>query len=105
MVTIATTPVPCPLTRHQLSGEGRKRPHTLHTVHSDMEEACQSLEAQIAAIEEENRAALTEVQDVVGALSDLRHGRFAPSAGSEDLNEEVLATLKRLEAVCTDTAG
>jgi centromere-localized protein 2 len=47
---------------------------------------------------------LTEVQDVVGALSDLRHGRFAPSAGGEDLHEEVLGTLKRLEAVCANPA-
>jgi centromere-localized protein 2 len=48
---------------------------------------------------------LTEVQDAVGALSDLRHGRFAPSGGGEDLGEEVLATLKRLEAVCAKPIG
>jgi centromere-localized protein 2 len=48
---------------------------------------------------------VTEVQDVVGALSDLRSGRFAPSTGGEDLNEEVLATLRRLEAVCANPGG
>jgi centromere-localized protein 2 len=41
----------------------------------------------------------------VGALSDLRHGRFAQPASGEDLGEEVLATLKRLEAVCANPAG
>ncbi|KAF1942033.1 hypothetical protein EJ02DRAFT_454698 [Clathrospora elynae] len=89
----------------ELSGEGRKKPHTLQTVHFDIEEACQSLEAQITEIEDENRRALVEVQDVVGALSDLRTGRFAPSASGEDIGEEVLATLKRLEAVCANPAG
>ncbi|KAF3052693.1 hypothetical protein E8E11_006672 [Didymella keratinophila] len=83
----------------ELSGHGRKTPHTLQTVHSSIEDACQSLEAQIAEMEEENQRALAEVQEAVGALSDLRSGRFAQPASGEDLGEEVLATLKRLEAV------
>lgn len=56
-------------------------------------------------MEEENQRALAEVQEAVGALSDLRHGRFAQSASGEDIGEEVLATLKRLEAVCTNPTG
>ncbi len=56
-------------------------------------------------MEEENQRALAEVQEAVGALSDLRHGRFAQSASGEDIGEEVLATLKRLEAVCADSVG
>lgn len=70
-----------------------------------MEEACQSLESQIAEIEAENARALAEVKDVVGALSDLRQGRFAQPASGEDLGESVLSTLKRLEAVCENPAG
>lgn len=93
------------LTRPQFSGKGRKQPHTLATVHTSMEEACASLESQIAEIEEESASALTEVQEVIGALSDLRHGRFAQSASGEELGEEVLATLKRLETVCGTTGG
>lgn len=89
----------------QLSGQSRKKPHTLQTVHSDIEEACQTLEAQIAEIEQENRRALAEVKDVVGALSELRHGRFAPSSSGENIGEEVMATLKQLEAVCDKPAG
>jgi centromere-localized protein 2 len=88
-----------------MSGQVRKKPHTLQTVHSDIDEACQSLEARIAEIEQENRIALTEVQDVVGALSELRHGRFAPSSSGESIGEEVMATLKRLEAVCDRPGG
>ncbi|KAL1601017.1 hypothetical protein SLS59_005685 [Nothophoma quercina] len=85
----------------ELSGHARKTPHTLQTVHSSIEDACQSLEAQIAEMEEENQRTLAEVQEAVGALSDLRHGRFAQSATGEDLGDEVLATLKRLEALIT----
>jgi centromere-localized protein 2 len=93
------------LTCHQLSGHGRKKPHTLPTVHASIEEACRSLEAHIAQVEDENAKALAEVEDVVGALSDLRHGRFAQPASGDDLGEEVLSTLKRLEAVCTNPVG
>ncbi|KAI4640968.1 uncharacterized protein J4E79_011754 [Alternaria viburni] len=89
----------------ELSDQSRKKPHTLQTVHSDIEEACQTLEAQIAEMEQENRRALAEVKDVVGALSELRHGRFAPSPSGENIGEEVMATLKQLEAVCDKPAG
>ncbi|KAG9185535.1 hypothetical protein G6011_06866 [Alternaria panax] len=83
----------------ELSGaQSRRRPHTLQTMRSDIEEAFQSLEAQIAEMEQEDKTCLAEVQDVVGALSELRHGRFAPSSSGEGIGEEVVATLKRLEA-------
>tara|TARA_R110002003_G_scaffold41_3_gene2813 strand:- start:4161 stop:4427 length:267 start_codon:yes stop_codon:yes gene_type:complete len=87
-----------------MSGHGRKNPHTLATVHASIQEACHSLESHIADIEAETSRALSEVQEVVGGLSDLRHGRFAQPASGEDLGEQVLATLKRLEAVCAKPA-
>jgi centromere-localized protein 2 len=93
------------LTCRQLSGPALRKPHTLTSVHASIEEACRSLESHIAQVEDENVKALAEVEDVVGALSDLRHGRFAQPASGEDLGEEVLSTLKRLEAVCTDSVG
>ena len=68
-----------------------------------MQEACQSLEAQIEEIKQANASALIEIKDVVGALSDLRQGRFAQQAGGGDIGEEVLATLKRLEAACANS--
>jgi centromere-localized protein 2 len=90
---------------YQLSNQGRKKPHTLASVHASIEQACQCLESQIADMEEESATAFTDVQEVVGALSDLRHGRFAQPASGEHLGEEVLATLKRLEAACTNPIG
>ena len=98
-------PYPACLRDTQLSGEGRKKPHTLWTVHSDIEEACQSLEAQIAEIEQQNRDVLREVQDVVGALSDLRHGRFPASTSGDSLGEEVTVALRQLETVCGKPTG
>lgn len=74
-------------------------------MHASIEEACASLESQIARIEQENHAALVEVQDTISALSDLRKGTFPQTVGGGDIGEEVLATLKRLEAVCADPAG
>jgi centromere-localized protein 2 len=95
----------CMLTLHQIASDGRKKPHTLASVHASIEEACQSLEAQIAEVEGENTAAMANVHDVVGALSDLRHGRFAQPASGDDVGAEVLVTLKRLEKVCSTPTG
>ncbi|KAK7183802.1 hypothetical protein DPSP01_004428 [Paraphaeosphaeria sporulosa] len=89
----------------ELSGAHGRKPHTLQTVHASIEEACEALEAQIADIEQENRAALLEVEDTISALSDLRKGSFPQTASGEDIGQEVLATLKRLEAVCLEPAG
>jgi centromere-localized protein 2 len=90
----------------QLADHGRnKQPHSLATVHASIQEACQCLEAQIADLEEESASALTDVHEVVGALSDVRHGRFAQPASGEHLGDEVLAILKRLETVCADPVG
>lgn len=89
----------------KFSGRGRRKPHTIASVHSSIGEACQSLESQIAGIEAENVKALAEVQEVIGTLSDLRHGRFAQPASGEELGEEVLASLRQLDAVCSNPAG
>lgn len=86
----------------ELSGQTHGRPHTLPTVHASIEKACDGLEAQIAQLERETEEALQNVQDVVGGLSDLRQGRFPQSVGGEDMGEEVLATLRRLETVCVE---
>lgn len=88
-----------------MSGQGQRRAHTLQTILTGIGEACQGLEAQIAEIEAENRTTLAQVRELVGALSDLRHGRFAQAASSEDMGEEALASLKRLEAVCANPPG
>ncbi|KAF2793941.1 hypothetical protein K505DRAFT_243247 [Melanomma pulvis-pyrius CBS 109.77] len=90
----------------ELSGHARrKKPHTQQTIHPAIEEACDSVDAQIAGMEEEIKKALEEVQDAVGELSELRHGQFRQSANGEHIGEEVLATLKRLETACTKPPG
>ncbi|PSN61144.1 hypothetical protein BS50DRAFT_593069 [Corynespora cassiicola Philippines] len=98
-------PIALQMEQELSGGRSRKKAHSLQTVHASIEEACESLETQIAELEEESSRGLSDVQEAVGALSDLRHGRFAPSASGEDIGEEVLATLKRLEAACTKQAG
>ena len=89
----------------QLIGAPARKPHTLQTVHGSIEDACESLESQIAEMEQEQDDALREVKEVIDALSDLRRGRFAQTVGGEDIGEEVLNTLKRLEAACADVVG
>ncbi|KAF1977875.1 hypothetical protein BU23DRAFT_577814 [Bimuria novae-zelandiae CBS 107.79] len=89
----------------ELSGTRGRKPHTLQTVHVSIEEACESLESQIAELEQEQDDALREVREVIDALSDLRRGKFAQTVSGENIGEEVLATLKRLETVCADPAG
>lgn len=86
----------------QLSGTRIRKPHSLQTVHASIEEACESLESQIAEMEQENDNALQEVKEIIDALSDLRRGKFAQTADGGNIGDEVLATLKRLEAVCAD---
>lgn len=56
-------------------------------------------------MEDEVQRTLSELQETIGELSDLRYGSFSKSAGGGDISEEVLATLKRLEAVCDNPAG
>lgn len=90
---------------HQITSDGHKKPHTLASIHASIEEACQSLEAQIAEIEDQSTTSMAEVQDVVGALSDLRHGRFAQPASGDDIGAEVLVSLRRLEKVCSAPKG
>ena len=89
----------------QLSDSRGRKQHTLQTVHASIEEACESLESEVAELQQEESEALREVREVIDALSDLRRGRFAQTAGAEDIGDEVLATLKRLETVCADSAG
>ncbi|KAF2658366.1 hypothetical protein K491DRAFT_713541 [Lophiostoma macrostomum CBS 122681] len=85
----------------ELSGnQSRRKAHTLQTIHPAIEDACESIENQLVDMEREIQSALSEVQDAVGELSDLRYGSFSKPATGEDISEEVIATLKRLEAAC-----
>lgn len=76
----------------------------MHSIGAAIAEASKSIEAQIEDMEAEIRDSLSEMQEAVGELSDLRHGSFK-SVGNGSVGEEVLATLKRLEAACVDPPG
>lgn len=80
-------------------------PHTLDTASAEMEKACRALEAQLAEMEAATAAIRADVGDRVGTLSDLRHGRFAPSHGSQDAGDHVLAPLHRLGFVCEEATA
>lgn len=56
-------------------------------------------------MENEIQDALSQVQEAVGELSDLRYGSLPKSVGGRDITGDVLATLKRLEAACLTSTG
>ncbi|ORY11654.1 Cnl2/NKP2 family protein-domain-containing protein [Clohesyomyces aquaticus] len=94
------------LTCTQLSSYGRRgKPHTLQSVHTTIEDACDGVEAQISELEVELQRVLEDVQEAVGGLSDLRYGHFPKSTGADELGDELLATLRRLEAACAASPG
>lgn len=72
----------------------------------DMEKACRSIEAEIAASEAETASLIKDIENIVGGLSDLRYGRFDKPPGSDlDLREEVLDGLKGLQEACMARVG
>ncbi|KAF2277595.1 uncharacterized protein EI97DRAFT_441624 [Westerdykella ornata] len=90
----------------ELSGyHQHRKQHTLQTVHAAMEDAAKSIETQVQEMEKDIQEALDEIQNAVGELSDLRYGTFPKTVGGGNIGEEVLTTLKRLEAACTHPAG
>ena len=57
-------------------------------------------------MELEMKDMLKEVEDTISGLSDLRYGRFGHSAaGGDELGDEVLAALQRLQDACASSAG
>ncbi|MCJ1395910.1 hypothetical protein MMC18_008796 [Xylographa bjoerkii] len=70
--------------------------HTLASILPELNAACTDLEVEIAELEEEAGKVLSEMQVMIGGLSDLMYGKFAGP-----VREEVLRGLKRLR----DTAG
>ncbi|KAF4637747.1 hypothetical protein G7Y89_g324 [Cudoniella acicularis] len=72
------------------------KPHTLTSILPEMETAATDISEEIRRLEEESRTMLEEMRSTVGGLSDLRYGRLA----SEQLPEEVLEGLERLENSC-----
>ncbi|KAM0240477.1 hypothetical protein ACHAPO_002375 [Fusarium lateritium] len=70
--------------------------HTLNSVIPELEGAAGALEAEIEKLQEEEAALLESVQQTVGALSDLRYGKFS----NWQISDEVIDGLKNVEAAC-----
>jgi centromere-localized protein 2 len=69
----------------------------------EMERARADLEAEIEEMEKEAETLLLDIRTTVGDLSDLRYGRFNRTPGGDnELGQEVVEGLKRLEQVCND---
>ena len=77
--------------------------HTMDSLLQDMEHTCEQLEAASQDAETEAEEILQHMKETVGALSDLRYGKFvrAPSAEIGGLEGEVLEALKGLQETCS----
>ncbi|KAI1043395.1 hypothetical protein LB505_002172 [Fusarium chuoi] len=70
--------------------------HTLNSVIPELEGAAGVLHAELAHLKEEEATLLDSVQQTIGALSDLRYGKFANGR----IGEGVIDGLKNVEAAC-----
>lgn len=70
--------------------------HTLNSVIPELEGAAGVLHAELAYLKEEEATLLDSVQQTIGALSDLRYGKFANGR----IGEGVIDGLKNVEAAC-----
>ncbi|KAF4453085.1 hypothetical protein F53441_4172 [Fusarium austroafricanum] len=70
--------------------------HTLNSVILELEGAVGALEAEIEHLKDEEAAVLESVQQTIGALSDLRYGKFA----NGQISEEIIDGLKNVETAC-----
>jgi centromere-localized protein 2 len=81
---------------------GRDRRHTTDSLLRDMEHTCQQLEAEAQHTKVEAEEVLRHMKETVGALSDLRYGKFAkaPSMEVGGMEGEVVKALRGLEEAC-----
>jgi centromere-localized protein 2 len=68
----------------------------LNSIISEMDSAVADIEAEINELEREGAALVESVKQTVGAMSDLRYGRFANS----QLHDGVLEGLKDFQEAC-----
>ncbi|PGH27272.1 hypothetical protein AJ80_00982 [Polytolypa hystricis UAMH7299] len=79
--------------------------HSLETLLPEMERACSHMEKEIEVTEAEAASIMTELNAVVGELSDLRYGKLnKPPGVADDIVNETVKGLKKLEAACAFTA-
>ncbi|KAL2862878.1 Ctf8-domain-containing protein [Aspergillus lucknowensis] len=89
----------------QLFGSTSVSSHEYHSISSlvqAMETACASIEDEIARVDRDAAALVSELNSTVGEMSDLRYGKMHGSVGAADdgVVDEALRGLKNLEDVC-----
>lgn len=82
----------------------RKPMHTQQSLLKEMEEVSQYLEIDALVARRDADKVLARLQETVGGLSDLRYGTFGrPGSGSGGTEDEVVKSLKQLEAAVSST--
>jgi centromere-localized protein 2 len=85
----------------QLIGEGPKahgeERHTLSSLLSEMENASEALQQEIATVERDSTTTLQDLNAIVSELSDLRYGKFNKP---DDVVSEAIKGLRSLEDAC-----
>ncbi|KAN0070557.1 Cnl2/NKP2 family domain containing protein [Elaphomyces granulatus] len=89
----------------QLIGEGpkahREECHTLSSLLTEMENAGEALQQEIATAERDATTTLQELDAIVSELSDLRYGKFnKPAGAADDVVSETIKGLRSLEDAC-----
>ncbi|KAH8697686.1 Cnl2/NKP2 family protein-domain-containing protein [Talaromyces proteolyticus] len=75
--------------------------HSFSSLISEMENACSTLEQEIAATGQNAASTLADMKRTVGELSDLRYGKFSkPGMTVDDFVGETVRGLKSLQNVC-----
>ncbi|KAF1809101.1 hypothetical protein P152DRAFT_404046 [Eremomyces bilateralis CBS 781.70] len=87
------------------NGPNRPDLHSIESIVSSLEHACQSVEEEIHVLDKEADQLLQNIQTATSDLSDLRYGRFPTTVSGEELGSSVFTTLKRLESVCGDATA
>ena len=55
-------------------------------------------------MESELEDVLTDIRSTVGELSDLRYGRLSQLTSGENVRDELLVAVKRLESACANAS-
>lgn len=74
----------------------RKLKHSLNSIVPELDAAGESLEATIEALEREEAELLGEIKQTVGAMSDLRYGKFS----NGQLGTEIVDGLRTVRETC-----
>jgi len=79
--------------------------HALSSLLSEMENASEALQQEIATVERDATTSLQELNAIVSELSDLRYGKFnKPAGAADDVVSEAIKGLRSLEDACYNSS-